>query len=1086
MFWKNKPNIDSFKVSYRTFPYKFTHRVFTNDYNQYKAYSDSTGFLIDSRNYSDAVRTKRLVNFGKLTYDGDFSRGVSFGNGQNLNLNSSFNLQLAGMLSKEIEIKAAITDNNIPIQAEGNTANIQDFDKIYIQLRYKKHFLKVGDFDISSPKGYFMRFRKSLQGLSYWGEQNLGKNYTVNAKASVAISKGNYALNNLETQEGNQGPYKLIGANNETFIIVLSGSEQVFVNGEKLQRGATNDYTIDYNLGEIRFTPKRLITKDLRIKVEFEYADKNYLRVLYHLNAGIKNKIWSFDANFYSEQDIKTQTINQDLSEDKKNVLALIGDSIDKAFYSGVNKVDFSNNRVLYEKIDTIINSQSLSLYAYSTDSTKELYALSFSYIGEGKGNYVPIQSVANGRVYEWEAPDVFGNLQGSYEPIILLITPKVKQLFTSSFAIKATKNTLISTEFALSNVDINTFSDIDDKDDTGIGININFSDKRHFKDTLNQFVSKINYEFKQDNFVPLERYRNIEFQRNWNTNTNLVNVNEHLGFVEAQFLNIKKGFIKYRLSFLNADTLYTGFENNLVSDLHLKTWNITTDTKWLISNATSEKSNFIRPKISITKSFPKLKSWKIALEAFNEINLLKGEKADTLLNKSFWWEDYTAKISSPDSLKNKYEFKYNLRFEHLPNQKDFDTYYLMANTFSVTGKLNTIKTHKLSWNLTYRNLQQDTLLKKNDDLVHFYLARINYRFKALKSVFGGNTLFEIGSGREQKTQYQYIQSPDGQGNYAWLDDGDGIEEQNEFYVSSFKDENTYLRIISNTLEFQAVNSTKFKQSFNISPKAIWFNKKGIKGFIARFSNVTNISLSKKIFAGKDVKFIDIINPVSLGIKDTLLVSNTNTIRNTLFFNRSNNIYAFDYSFKFNEATTLLTSGFEKRKLITHILKARWNINKGFSLNAKYTNGLKENNSDFYFDRKYAFVYNEVEGNFKWLYKSVFRIALKYRYAFRSSFNQQFAVINEPSLEAKYVKAGNFNVVLNFTYSSIAFESKKSNEQLKLDMLQGLQNGNNYIWSVSFDKTIAKNFQISLVYDGRKTGNVDIIHTGRAQVRAIF
>ena len=60
------------------------------------------------------------------------------------------------------------------------------------------------------------------------------------------------------------------------------------------------------------------------------------------------------------------------------------------------------------------------------------------------------------------------------------------------------------------------------------------------------------------------------------------------------------------------------------------------------------------------------------------------------------------------------------------------------------------------------------------------------------------------------------------------------------------------------------------------------------------------------------------------------------------------------------------------------------------------------------------------------------------------------------------------------------------NEQLEIDMLQNLQNGNNYIWTVSFDKTIAKNFQISIVYDGRKTGLSKIIHTGRAQVRALF
>ena len=41
---------------------------------------------------------------------------------------------------------------------------------------------------------------------------------------------------------------------------------------------------------------------------------------MYHLNAGIKYKKWSFDTNFYSEQDIKSQAIGQDLSIDKMPV----------------------------------------------------------------------------------------------------------------------------------------------------------------------------------------------------------------------------------------------------------------------------------------------------------------------------------------------------------------------------------------------------------------------------------------------------------------------------------------------------------------------------------------------------------------------------------------------------------------------------------------------------------------------------------------------------------------------------------------------------------------------------------------------
>jgi hypothetical protein len=89
--------------------------------------------------------------------------------------------------------------------------------------------------------------------------------------------------------EGSQGPYKLKGQNGELYVLVISGSERVYVNGLLLERGENNDYTIDYNAGEITFTPLFTITSEMRIAIEYQYSDRNYTRFVTYAGATHQN-----------------------------------------------------------------------------------------------------------------------------------------------------------------------------------------------------------------------------------------------------------------------------------------------------------------------------------------------------------------------------------------------------------------------------------------------------------------------------------------------------------------------------------------------------------------------------------------------------------------------------------------------------------------------------------------------------------------------------------------------------------------------------------------------------------------------------
>ena len=1079
---------DTIQLSYRTYPYLLSKRYFSKSFTKYKEETSQTGFIISSAAGSNRfTSTTGLIDFGNLDYNGNLSRGIGFGNAQSLNVNSSFNIQLAGMITDDIEVKAAITDNSIPIQPEGNTAQLQEFDKVFIQLRKDQHYLTVGDFDLRSQEAYFMKFQRNLQGASYKGQQQVSDKGIASGMASFAISRGKFVINNITAQEGNQGPYRLTGPNGETFIIVLGGSERVFINGVQQARGDNNDYVIDYNVGEITFTPNKMITQDMRIRVEFEYADRYFLRSLYHINGGFEHEKFKIEVNFFSQQDAKNQSLNQDLNDDRISILENAGDDLSNALAPGVNQVEFDASRVLYERKDTLINGFIDTFYAYSNDESKVLYALTFSQVGIGIGAYEPISSVANGRVFEYKGP---GN--GTYLPVIQLIAPQTQQLATTRFTYKANKTSQAGVELALSNNDLNSFSSLDKEDNIGLGLNLFYDQKLKLKsDSLKTIQIDANYEFKQDKFQALERYRAVEFNRNFNFNDD-AQVNEHLASVGINFTKLNKGNISYRLSYLNRDSVYQGFENDLQTNYTHKGFRNSNGLKFLYAKSGDLETQFIRPTLLLSKSFKKLKSWTMGVSVNNEINKTVNVLNDSLSNNSFLWQEYGAFIQNPDSAKNQYSLSYKLRYQHLAKGKEIDKAYLKAQTLEFKGRFLSKRNHVVNWNLIYRNLQQDTLFTADSDLEHFYLGRIDYGFTALKGAIRGNTLYEIGAGREQKIQYNYIEDPNGQGSYAWSDiNENGVQEINEFYVSAFSNENRFIRIFTNSLEFQPVNSTRFNQSLNLNPKAVWFNEKGIKDIIARFSSTTALQFNKKVFASKAVGLGDVISPFEFKLADSLLVASSTSIRNVIFFNRTDTKYGFDYTYQFSESKTLLTSGFERRKYIINTFNIRWNFIKNFTLNANYATGFKQNDSDFYFDRRYEYILNEAGGDITWLFKNMLRLELAYQYGFKSNplpiTGGQFSVSNEIMTTIKYAKANNYSITAQFAYTSVGYnDDSYTNQQLEFDILQGLQKGNNFVWNVGIDKTFAKLLQVSAQYEGRKIGSSKMVHGGRMQVRAIF
>ncbi|MFT6197049.1 MAG: hypothetical protein ACJAXY_001378, partial [Nonlabens sp.] len=607
--FKNKMKIgtDSIDVTYLPLPNFLT--------KTYRFYDPSIILDNDSRQEQLVALQKptavtNFIPFDGLQTSGSITRGVRVGNNQNSVVDSELDLRITGKLSDKVSLRASIQDANVPQTQNGYSQRLDEFDQIFIELYSDDWNIRAGDVDLIQENYQFNNFTKRVQGISGQVKFN-GEDSSGYAGAAGALVRGTFNISRFTGQEGNQGPYKLTGQNGELFILVVSGSERVFVNGVPLKRGENQDYVIDYNAGELRFTPTFPITSEMRISIEYQYSERNFTRFIGYGKGGFKSAKLQVDSYVYTESDAKNQPLQQNLSEDQVAILIQAGDDPDLAIAPSSTPSDFSENQILYRR--ELVNGE--ERFIFSQDRTVQLFNVRFSFLGANQGNYLLVNDQAIANIYEYIAP-VNGVSQGSYDPVIQLFTPEILTIAGVKASYEPMSGTTIFTELAASNKDLNKFSSIDDDDNKGVAVKLALQQQLLKKDSLQSLNVTLNTDYIQENFRNVERVYNIEFNRDWNIET--TQGSQLFTTLGLNYQLDSTITASYRLEHLEFDDFYKGNRHEIAGTYQDSLWKARFSGSVLDTKSTGQESKFNRINADVLR---RINSYYIGTRLENEDN---------------------------------------------------------------------------------------------------------------------------------------------------------------------------------------------------------------------------------------------------------------------------------------------------------------------------------------------------------------------------------------------------------------------------------------------------------------------------------
>ncbi len=1117
-----------------------------------------------------------LSNFQK---SGSISRGFQVGSNRDLGLTSGFNLQFSGDVAKDVNITGTLTEEQTPIQPEGTTQTLNEIDNIFIRIKAGDHFTTtLGDFtlDLNSAadptrlgRHFIPTDSSKLRNHDSTGMHTNGSvrdstsshslpsttgvipailnpreqafdsfnqstldvisRKLIGAEASAQFQdgsvtvaggapRGEFTTNTIQGQEAYQGPYTLVGKNGEPAILIIAGTEHVYIDGVEQVRGERNDYIIDYALDQITFQPRRLITSDSRIVIDFEYSDQQYNKSLFAAN--VKGQLLDgalkISTTYLREGDNQDAPLDLSLSDTDQNILANAGANPAKATTSAVSYAGVSSTgRALgsYSIADTTIAGKNIVFYRYAPlDTINALYNIAFGYAGTGQGDYTRL---AIGQ-FQFVGPGL-----GDYDTLSFLPLPQLHQVMAINSSLRITNNFGLTGEFAESMLDPNRFANIPSIEGNAYHFGALFADTlpvfgyTEFRATERNLGAQ---------FTPIDRIQDAEFEREYGNDELPANSYSTTLPVSGE-LNRQADLTVHPL---NSLILQGGYGDLAEPQLQFGSSRVFGHAEIIEDSGMLPHAVFnIEHLPTHDSSIQEQAQWdRLSAEVsktlrFGGDGLMLGIKyghelkqatpfdtaglaADSMTLHSFEYQSITPIASIRIGPKITLTGEYEIRDDDSA-RNGLLTPISQAHTSHITAAIFGLGGFSTNIDLTVRDKRytDSTSYALNGGNQSTLLLRFEPRYTLANHGISADALYEISNQRVAQLQRVFVPVPQGLGTYQYLGDlnHDGKPDPNDFAPAVYADQGDYILVTVPTTQLYPTTDLKSNFRLHIDPKDLFGLQHPTDMMQTALANISSESYIKIEETSTDTVPSDIyFFHLSHFRNDSTTINGIMEIGQDFNIMENNPDQSYRLHYLERESAAQYNTGLENAFQAERSIRGRFRPSFEFSNETTITSTTDESGGDSLsvnpphntssFGVTTDWSYHPIGSKFDYGAVAAFMRAVEHIYS-----PEVTALSDAFTLRTSYALETRTRIRAQIERDELDLSTLPSDvESLPYALTQGKTVGETWVWSLALDYQFGSGIVATIEYDGRNessdplgtSGQRVTINNARAEVRANF